>query len=76
MTFGHDYETLTPYRSEKAVFDRLVITCLTAPFDRRVFTCADESRAPMSCLRRIQPELFGDRQIDPLLRRDWQTVPF
>jgi hypothetical protein len=71
MTFGHDFETLALYRAEKAAFDRLVTTCLTAPFDRQVFVCAKESHAPMACLKRVQPELFGDQDIDLALRRNW-----
>jgi hypothetical protein len=78
MTFGHDFRSLMPYRTEKAAFDRLVEICLTSPFDRGVFTCTDESHAPMACLRRVQPEL--DRRVeavlDAVLRRDWQYEVF
>jgi hypothetical protein len=72
MHFGHHFETLAPYPAEKAAFDQLVATCLTLPFDRRVFACAEQSHAPMACLRRIQPELSENRQINAVLRRDWQ----
>ena len=69
MTFGHRFEAIVQEHRAKAVFDRLVSTCLTAPFDRRVFACTNETRAPMDCLRRIQPELFGDQRIDISLPR-------
>jgi hypothetical protein len=70
LTFGHDVETLSRYPAQKAMFDRLVVTCLTAPFEQRVFACTQESRAPMDCLRRVQPELFGDSEMVPPLVRD------
>lgn len=72
MTFGYDLETPAAYPVQKEVFDRLVTTCLTAPFDRRVFACAQESRAPMECLRRFQPELFGDTEMVPVLPQNWR----
>lgn len=59
MRFGHDFQTLAASPELKSLFDQLVITCLTASFDRRVFVCSTESRAPMECLRRYEPELFA-----------------
>jgi hypothetical protein len=66
LTFGVDFRTLAVHPGYKAVFDRLVTTCLTAPFERRVFVCTAESRAPIDCLRRFQPELFGDSEMVPV----------
>lgn len=67
---GASFQSIAAYPAYKAVFDRLVTTCLTAPFDRRVFVCTAESRAPMDCLRRFQPELFGDHEMVPALPRE------
>jgi hypothetical protein len=69
MTFGHSFESLIDYADEKSAFDKLVNTCLTAPFNRQVFVCADESRAPMACLRRVHPELFSNRDVDFAIKR-------
>lgn len=76
MTFGYRFETLVKYRQEKAAFDRLVTTCLTAPFDRQVFQCASETRAPMVCLKRVHPELFSDRTVDFAFDRAWPREIF
>jgi hypothetical protein len=69
LHFGYEFETLAGYPEQKAQFDRLVETCLTTPFDRRVIECAQQYRAPLDCLRRIQPDLFGNSEMVPLLRR-------
>ncbi len=71
MTFGHKFEVIVQDSRAKAVFDRLVTTCLTAPFDRRVFVCSRDTHAPMDCLRRFQPDLFSDQGIDFALERDF-----
>lgn len=70
MTFGAPFQSLVAHPSYRMAFDRLVTTCLTAPFERRVFVCTAESRAPLDCLRRFQPELFGDPEIVPMLPRE------
>lgn len=70
MTFGAPFQSVVAHPSYKLAFDRLVTTCLTAPFERRVFVCTAESRAPLDCLRRFQPELFGDTDMVPLLPRE------
>lgn len=71
MTFGHKLEVIVQDSRAKGVFDRLVTTCLTAPFDRRVFVCSRDTHAPMDCLRRFQPDLFSDQGIDFALERDF-----
>lgn len=87
VRFGHDFQTIATNPEVKAVFDQLVITCLTASFDRRVFVCTSESHAPMECLRRYepelfaylrryQPELFGNGDTRPLLQRQYRREPF
>jgi hypothetical protein len=76
MTFGVQLDDIAMAAGAKATFDRLVVTCLTAPFDRRVFDCAQASHQPMECLRRIQPDLFGDQQFDFALKRDFSRERF
>lgn len=70
MTFGVPFQSVIAHPAYKQTFDRLVTTCLTAPFERRVFVCTAETRAPLDCLRRFQPELFGDPEMVPLLPRE------
>jgi hypothetical protein len=38
-----------------------VTTCLTKPFHKDVFICTKESRAPLQCLQRYEPELVRAR---------------
>ncbi|HEY5960547.1 MAG TPA: hypothetical protein VIV60_28535 [Polyangiaceae bacterium] len=76
MTFGHEFEVLSEFPEEKAAFDKLVNTCLTAPFSRQVFTCAEESRAPMACLQRVHPELFSNRDVDFAIKRQRRREVF
>jgi hypothetical protein len=59
MLMGATHEEILEYPRAKAKFDAVVVTCLTKPFDPRVFTCAAESRAPLECLRRYEPELLS-----------------
>jgi hypothetical protein len=58
MLVGGSHEEVLQYPELKAQFDAVVVACLTEPFERRVFTCTKESRAPLACLQRYQPTLL------------------
>lgn len=76
LRYGVGLEELVQAGAAKATFDRLVATCLEVPFEQKVIDCAQASHQPMDCLRRIQPDLFGDTTFDFALRSDWPRERF
>ena len=61
MLVGATHEEILEHPAVKERFDAVVTTCLTKPFHRDVFICTRESRAPLQCLQRYEPELVRAR---------------
>jgi hypothetical protein len=49
-------QLLQDHPEYKARFDLIVVTCLTEPFDERVFKCTAETSRPYPCLESYGPK--------------------
>ncbi len=63
MLVGVNFDEVVNYPVVRNEFDAIVTACLTKPFSRRVFTCTAESRAPLDCLKRYEPELLSTSRL-------------
>jgi hypothetical protein len=61
LLVGATHEEILEHPAIKERFDAVVTTCLTKPFHKDVFICTRESRAPLQCLQRYEPELVRAR---------------
>lgn len=64
LLVGATNDQLLTYPTAKAQFDAVVTACLTLPFEPRVFSCVDETRAPTVCIDRYVPELKISRAVE------------
>jgi len=60
LALGMSHEQALAHPVLSTQYQNLVVLCLTTPLERDVIVCAEETRAPRDCLRRLDPDFLEE----------------